>query len=164
MSHATTKHVFGSFRPGQTQTGSHMVQPLKLACLEIWAIKSRDIKLSKQRTTKALIRLCSCTGWSAPLLFAYDIRHIFSRPDSNKRAAVVSKFRTGNYLPFEVKLSLTYGTVANTVMILSFRTDRPGQTVQTQIRLLLGEQTDQGLHCLPFRLHSLDSLLYDRAT
>ena len=33
-----------------------------------------------------------------------------------------------------------------TVMILSFRTDMSGQTVQTQIRL----QSDQGLHCLPF--------------
>ena len=27
-----------------------------------------------------------------------------------------------------------------------------------------GEQSDQGLHCLPFRLHRLDSLLYGRAT
>ena len=43
-----------------------------------------------------------------------------------------------------------------TVMILSFRTDMPGQTVQTQIRLLLEEQSDQDLHCLPFRLHRLD--------
>ena len=42
-------------------------------------------------------------------------------------------------------------------MILSFRTDRSEQTVQTQIRLLLEEQSDQGLHCLPFRLHRLDS-------
>ena len=51
-----------------------------------------------------------------------------------------------------------------TVMILSFRTDRPGQTVQTQIRLLLEEQSDEGLHCLPFRLHRLDPLLYGKAT
>ena len=51
-----------------------------------------------------------------------------------------------------------------TVMILSFRADVPRQTVQTQIRLLLEEQSDQGLHCLPLRLHSLDSLLYGRAT
>ena len=29
----------------------------------------------------------------------------------------------------------------------------PGQTVQTQIRLLLEEQSDQGLHCLQFPLH-----------
>ena len=47
-----------------------------------------------------------------------------------------------------------------TVMILSFRTDMPGQTVQTQIRLLLEEQSDQGLHCLPFRLHRLDITLW----
>ena len=44
-----------------------------------------------------------------------------------------------------------------TIMILSFRTDMPGQTVQTKIRLLLEEQeqSDQGLH---------DSLLNGRAT
>ena len=28
----------------------------------------------------------------------------------------------------------------------------------------LEEQSDQGLHCLPFGLHRLDSLLYGRAT
>ena len=50
--------------------------------LEISAIESRDIILSKQRTTKALIRLRGCAGWSAPLLFAYIIRHIFSWPGS----------------------------------------------------------------------------------
>ena len=38
-------------------------------------------------------------------------------------------------------------------MTLSFRTDRSGQTVQTQIRLLLEEQSDQCLHCLLFHLH-----------
>ena len=40
-----------------------------------------------------------------------------------------------------------------TVIVLSFQTDRSGQTVQTQIRLLLEEQSDQGLHCLLFHLH-----------
>ena len=40
-----------------------------------------------------------------------------------------------------------------TVMILSFRTDRFGQTVQTQIRLLLEGQSDQGRHCLLLHLH-----------
>ena len=48
--------------------------------LEISAIESRDIILSKQRITKALIRLRECAGWSAPLLFAYDIRHISHGP------------------------------------------------------------------------------------
>ena len=40
----------------------------------------------------------------------------------------------------------------NTVMTLSFWTDKSGQTVQTQIRLLLEEQSDQGFHCLLFHL------------
>ena len=50
------------------------------------------------------------------------------------------------------------------VMIISVRTNMLEQTVQTQIRMLLEEQSDQGLHCLPFRLHRLDTLLYGRAT
>ena len=41
----------------------------------------------------------------------------------------------------------------NSVQNLCFGTDRPEHTVQTQIRLLLNEQSDQGLHCLPFYLH-----------
>ena len=40
----------------------------------------------------------------------------------------------------------------------------PGQTVQTQIRLLLEKKSDQGLHGLLFRLHRFDSLLYGKAT
>ena len=59
---------------------------------------------------------------------------------------------------------LLASTSTCTVMILSFRTDRPGQTVQTQIRLLLEEQSDLGLHCLLFHLHRLDTLLCSRAT
>ena len=62
----------------------------KLACsateasmrLEILVTETRDITLSRQRTIKALIRLSGCAGWSALLLFAYDIRHIFLWPGS----------------------------------------------------------------------------------
>ena len=43
-------------------------------------------------------------------------------------------------------------------MTLSFRTERSGQIVQTQIRLLLEEQSDQGLHCLLFHLHHFDKI------
>ena len=43
-------------------------------------------------------------------------------------------------------------------MNLSFLTFRPGQTVQTQIRLLLEEQSDQGPHCLLFHLHVFDEI------
>ena len=52
-----------------------------------------------------------------------------------------------------VKADIFMSKLLCTVMILSFRTDRFGQTVQTQIRLLLEEQSDQGLHCLLFHLH-----------
>ena len=41
-------------------------------------------------------------------------------------------------------------------MTLSFRNDRSRQIVQTQIRLLLEEQSDQGLQCLLFHLHHLE--------
>ena len=52
---------------------------LKLSCpateaslrLDISDIETGDIILSMQRTTKALIRLRRCAGWSASLLFAY---------------------------------------------------------------------------------------------
>ena len=47
-------------------------------------------------------------------------------------------------------------TIAGTVIVLSFQTGRSGQTVQTQIRLLLKEQSDQGLHCFLFHLHLFD--------
>ena len=39
--------------------------------LGISDIETRKMMLSRQRTTKALIRLRGCTVWSAPLLFAY---------------------------------------------------------------------------------------------
>ena len=73
---------------------------LKLACtatkasmrLEILVTETRDITLSRQRTTKALIRLRGCTGWSVPLLFAYDIRYIFSWPVSYKEQEDFSRW------------------------------------------------------------------------
>ena len=38
------------------------------------------------------------------------------------------------------------------------------QTVQTQIRLLFKEQSDEGLHCLPFLRHFSDPFLYGKST
>ena len=40
--------------------------------------------------------------------------------------------------------------------IVNIGTYRYKQTVQTPIRLL-NEQSDQGLHCLPFYMHLLDA-------
>ena len=45
-----------------------------------------------------------------------------------------------------------------TITVPSFLTGRSRQTVLIQIRLPLQEQSDQGLHCLPFRLHLLGAL------
>ena len=67
MSLVTRKPVFGIFDQVR----------LKPACsaseasysLEISDIETRGIILSRQRTTKALIRLRGCADWSAPLLF-----------------------------------------------------------------------------------------------
>ena len=50
------------------------------------------------------------------------------------------------------------------VMILSFLTDRSGQTVMTKFKLLLEMQPDQCLHCLLFHLHLLEALLHSKAS
>ena len=47
-----------------------------------------------------------------------------------------------------------------TVMFISFRTD----SLIRVYRLLLEEQFDQGLHCLPFHLHLFDDIPYDLAS
>ena len=54
---------------------------------------------------------------------------------------------------------LSHGSF-DTVMTLSFRTDRSGQTVQTQIRLLLEEQSYQSLNCLLFHFHNFDKISF----
>ena len=64
----------------------------------------------------------------------------------------------GNPTPTPKNLLDTCFPNTCTFVILSFRPDRSGQTVQTQIRLLLEEQSDQGLHCLLFHLHLFDKI------
>ena len=54
-------------------------------------------------------------------------------------------------------IKLVLGTIISSVIILRFRMNRSGQTVQTHIRLLLEEQSDQCLHCLPFHQHLFGS-------
>ena len=53
---------------------------------------------------------------------------------------------------------LMNGPAMITISILNFLTYRSGQTVQTQIRLLLEEQSNQGLHCLQFHLHLYEEI------
>ena len=57
-------------------------------------------------------------------------------------------------------LRLSFGDPAITPNAFLFKTKillmgQMGRTVQTQIRLLQKEQSDQGLHCLPFPLQLL---------
>ena len=55
-------------------------------------------------------------------------------------------------------LNMLHALSKISVMILSFGTDGSGKTVQTQIGLLLEEQSDQGLHYIYmlFHLHLYD--------
>ena len=91
---------------------------------------AKDPKFTSCRQQR-LIRLGEYPGWSESLLVTQDIFFWF------------------------VMVPL----ILITVMFLSFWTDKSGQTVQTQIRLLLVEQSDLGLHCLQFPLLLLDALL-----
>ena len=59
------KTCLWGLQSGKTQTGLRSLEMLDLACI--------CIILSRQRTTKALIRLRGCAGWSVSLLFTYGI-------------------------------------------------------------------------------------------
>ena len=56
---------------------------------------------------------------------------------------------------FSIKSFLWRNTDNYVELTFNNRSDRSEQTVQTQIRLLIEEQSDQGLHCLLFHLHQL---------
>ena len=71
-----TKPVFGvsdkmRFKPACSATETSLK-------IEISLVASLDMVLSKQRSTKALIRLRGWAGWSAPMLFANPRRQVFS--------------------------------------------------------------------------------------
>ena len=51
-----------------------------------------------------------------------------------------------------------YSIVTVFALLTTMMTDMSGQKVQTQVRLLLEEQSDQGLHCLLFHLHHFDKV------
>ena len=59
------KRVFGSFRPGQTQLACSATEASMR--FEIFVTETKDITLSRQRTTKVLIRLCGCADAQAEL-------------------------------------------------------------------------------------------------
>ena len=73
-------------------------------------------------------------------------------------SVVVNTEEIAMEMAFTRKYSTNTALCATALMILSFRTEMSGQTVQTQIRQLLEEQSDQGLHCLLFHLHLFDEI------
>ena len=64
-----------------------------------------DIVLYKTQITKALIRLCGCAGWSAPVLFANPRRQVFSHRGPYKGAIL-----RWNYRKMTMKWSFSYNS------------------------------------------------------
>ena len=58
--------------------------------------------------------------------------------------------------PPDMTLAVYHGC-KTTRTTINIGTDKSEQIVQTQIRLLHQEQSDLGLHCLPFHLGALDA-------
>ena len=86
--------------------------------LETLDIASIHIILSKQRTTKVLIRLRGCAGWSAPLLFVYGIRHIFAWPGPHEQRIDVSWIPPSScccclFIHFLIFFSLQFSKIKN---------------------------------------------------
>ena len=67
---------------------------------------------------------------------------------------------TSLHLYVQSDLSKCASSTHYTIRILGTGADRSEQIVQTQIRLLLKDQSDQGLHCLPVHVQLLDTLLH----
>ena len=77
MSRVARKPVFEFLRRGKTRTSVLSLT----GCSGPWLCAYMYIDFSNrtvQPANKALIRLCGCAGWSAPLLFACDKRQVFS--------------------------------------------------------------------------------------
>ena len=97
----------------------------------------RDLTLGQSMREQPLLHVMHCL----------DIKHSYE---------VSSRYskRLSNYGTHKTILERT------TIIILNIGTDRSEQTVQTQIRLLLMEQSDPGLLCLLFCLHLLNTKLH----
>ena len=70
----------------------------------------------------------------------------------------------GDYGVVLTSCNFVVNNLCQTLMILSFLTDWSVRIVQTQIRLLLEKQSDQGLQYLQYCLHLLDALLYSKSS
>ena len=78
---------------------------------------------STKRITKALIRLCGCAGWSAPVLFANPGRQVFSRRGPIKSPATIrqpaSRLLLVTIYNFVVKFMYTFIVTVNESFVIS---------------------------------------------
>ena len=81
MGLVATKPVFGASDKARLNPVSTATETSSK--IESSLVASLDMVLSKQRITKALIRLRGCAGWSSPLLFANLRRQVCSRRGPN---------------------------------------------------------------------------------
>ena len=148
----------------QVSSWLHLLFPLTLIVFFIFIIDYyiEAVAVNHLQPTKA-----AAYGHYAIAVSAFLLALLWNHP-MTAQITTINKLReiitADHVISYGVIFSLGSFMLGNTAMILSFRTDWSEQTVQTQIRLLLEEQSDQGLHCLPFCLHRLDSLLYGRVT
>ena len=108
---AARKPVFGVSVKSRLKPVSPATETIQK--IEMLPVASLQIKFSKKRITKALIRLRGCAGWSAPVLFANPRRQVFSR-----RGPYESK-KTTNKNTFSIFLSNTITTQSQEEGILS---------------------------------------------
>ena len=128
MSLVTRKPVFGFCDQVRLKPGCSAKQAsLSLENLEI----SIGV-LSKQRTTKALIRLRGCTGWSAPLLLAYD-KQVFSWRGSYYIIWMI--FLTETHLILKNKRVILYEYVTN-VLTMNLSNKWNGNVYQNLSQLM----------------------------
>ena len=136
MSLITRKPVFGVCQVRHKQNCTATEARWRL---EISDIETRDIILSRQWTTKVLIRLGRCAGWSAPLFFPYginrfshDVAHMFVHATYSRACFSMAGYRRPTFLPF-VRLSVNTLAFTSSKMffisqivratVLSFYTD-----------------------------------------
>ena len=134
-----------SVHPANTRI-SLRIHPVR----SVFAIRSMGSWGSKVSSCgqKRLIRLDGCPGWSESSLGAHSVGFVMlwliydcQVSTNNKQGNTLSiVFHDDKpYVQENVSRSLNLGQ--STVMILIFRTDRPGQTVQTQIRAVWSGST-----------------------
>ena len=135
---------------------TNRVQALPCDVVKFTLTLSRKYKHDCQSPTSLL---SLSTTSRLPVQLQYSKFSTISAQHMKLRCSIIcSRVYTLTHL--KMNKNIISGRLLFTVKILNIGTDRSEQTVQTQIRLLLMEQSDQGLLCLLFCLHLLNTILH----